>query len=352
MSSTSEMEEVLAPYLSAESILTETISTLSMLFFIYGIYCFIFGVSIYVLFNSVHRLYKVGNIALFVLATIFTSVYTWGLSQQAFIGFHAATTKDYTLLIKYLNKDDTEAAWGGTTNLISTLMNNLSSIADTMLIHRCYLIFNSNKLVLFPLVVAACILNGIDLGCIIVIIIGFGSSSKPGNHYLVFKASSIDNGVAIGIVVFQIILASLTGGRIWWITRQARQLMGGSTRTRYNDIVAIIVESGLLYAGSLLTTVLIVLVFDSQAKGLAPFDFIVVAISMSGLAPTMIIVRVAYRKSVESVQQTISTFHIVNAQTGSRQATNDFQLQTQPGITVNDSQGVEERSAILTVEKV
>ncbi|KAG7096217.1 hypothetical protein E1B28_003669 [Marasmius oreades] len=299
--------------------------------------------------NSVHRLYKVGNIALFVLATIYTSVNTWGLCRQALIEFHAATTKDYTLLIKDLYGDNQKAAWSGTTDIISTLMN---SIADTMLIYRCYLIFNSNKLVLFPLVVAACILNGIDLGCIIVIIIGYGSSSKPGNHYLVFKAGSIDNGVAIGIVVFQITLTSLTGGRIWWITRQARQLMGGSTHTRYNDIVAIVVESGLLYAGSLLTTVLIRLVLDPQATGYLELDFAVVVILMSGLAPTMITARVAYRKSVESVQQTISTFHVVNAQTGSRQATNDFQLQTQPGITVNDSQGVEERSAIPTVEKV
>ncbi|KAG7086144.1 hypothetical protein E1B28_002103 [Marasmius oreades] len=344
MSSTSELEQALAPFLSAEP-------------------------------NPVHRLYKGGNIVLFILATIYTSVDAWGISRQAFIDFHAATTKDYTLLIPYLNGDNQKAAWGATRNIISTLMkyahldhyclmwspadiNNLSSIADTMLIYRCYLIFNSNKLVLFLLVLAASVLNGIDLGCIIVAIIGYGNSSKPENIHLRLKASFIDNGAEIGIAVFQIILTFLTGGRIWWITRQARQSIRGSTYTRYNDIVAIIVESGLLYAGSLLTAVVINLVLNPQT-GIVPFDFLLVSALMSGLAPTIVIARMAYGKSVENVQQTISTSQVADVQvsqqtqqTGTRQAINNFQLQTQPGITVNDTQGVEETSAIPTVEKV
>ncbi|KAG7086946.1 hypothetical protein E1B28_002863 [Marasmius oreades] len=346
MSSTSELEQALAPFLSAGNILTAPISTLSVLFFIYGIYfwqyylnnmliststlgiyCFIFGLSIYVLFyqNTVHRLYKGGNIALFLLATIYTSVLTWGLSRQALIDLHAVTTKEYNPLILYLYGDDGETAWYGTASTIPTLMN---SIADAMLIHRCYLIFNSSKLVLFPLVIAACILNGTGFASDVISTIGFGTSSKPDNPNLILKGDTIDYGVAIAIAIFQLILTLLTGGRIWWITRQARQFMGGSTRTRYNDIVAIIIESGLLYAGCMLTGTIFNMVLDHQSTGTVPFDLSVVTILMSGLAPTMVFARVAYGKSVNSIQQTISTFQVASAQasqqTGIGQATIDF----------------------------
>ncbi|KAG7094551.1 hypothetical protein E1B28_005379 [Marasmius oreades] len=82
---------------------------------------------------------------------------------------------------------------------------------------------------------------------------------------------------------------------------------------------------------------------------------------MSGLAPTMVIARVAYGKSVESVQQAISSLHIANANsqatqqrstTGRQQGTNEFQLQSQHEIAVNDLV-LEETSAIpVVVDKV
>ncbi|KAG7087923.1 hypothetical protein E1B28_011970 [Marasmius oreades] len=346
MASTSELEEALAPLLSAKSVLTKPISSLPVLFFLYGVYCFTFGLAIHVLFhqsNPVHKLQQRGTIALFTLATIYTAIYTCEIFQEASLQFHAAATKDYTSILQYLTGDDVKTALFGITSITSTLMN---SIADTMLIHRCYLIFNSDKFVLFPLAFTACILNGIDLGCIIASIIGYGSTSKPGNSNLIAKVQDIDYGGMIAIAIFQIILSLLTGWCIWWITRQARQFMGQSVCTRYNDIVGIIIESGLLYAGSLLTAVVVEFTIDPQSTGKVPVELTVVTGLMSGLAPTMVITRVAYGKAVESVQQTISTFHIANSQasqqTSTRQETVDIHLQMQPGIAVNDLQGVEE----------
>ncbi|KAG7098057.1 hypothetical protein E1B28_000031 [Marasmius oreades] len=341
MSST--LEQILATFLNANSILTRTISTLSVLFFIYGFYCFIFGLSIHVLFhqsNPVHRLQTGCTIALFILATIYIVSQVWATFGQASIGFHAATTKDYASVIQYLKGDDGKIAWVGTLDIVSNLMN---SIADIMLIHRCYRIFNSNKLVLFTLGFSACILNGIDLGCIIAITIGYGSSSKPDNPNLIMKVQSIDNGVVIGIAIFQTILTFLTGGRIWWITHQARKLMGGSTCTRYNNIIAIIIESGLLNAGFLLTEAVVEPILDSGGISNAPIDFTIFPVLMSGLSPTMVIAWVAYGKSVESVQQAISMHHRSNTETshlrsatGIRQATIDLESQTQAGITISD----------------
>ncbi|KAF9256445.1 hypothetical protein L218DRAFT_881683 [Marasmius fiardii PR-910] len=46
-----------------------------------GIYCIVFGLSIHVLFHhnsSAHKLYKACTIALFILATLYTAIETWG----------------------------------------------------------------------------------------------------------------------------------------------------------------------------------------------------------------------------------------------------------------------------------
>ncbi|KAG7094136.1 hypothetical protein E1B28_007748 [Marasmius oreades] len=318
----SVLEDILAPFLSAESIITQTISTVAVTFFIYGIYCVVFGLSIRVLIrrnSRAHKLYTGCSIALFVLATIYTAVKTWGALQQALNGFRAVKTKDYLPFVQYLEGNDGEAAWVGTSDMISTLMN---SIADTMLIHRCYVLFNYNKFILFPLAFIAFVLNGIDLGCIITITTGLGTSSKPLKLPIVLKAYSIDHDALIGIVVFQIVLALITGGRIWWITRQTRQMMVGSIHSRYNDIVAIIIESALLYAGILLAAVVLEDVLDPFMTGVFPFDIPVVPSLMSGLAPTMVIARIAYGKAVDNLNvdsQTVSTFRAASGQTPSQQ---------------------------------
>ncbi|KAG7094553.1 hypothetical protein E1B28_005381 [Marasmius oreades] len=83
---------------------------------------------------------------------------------------------------------------------------------------------------------------------------------------------------------------------------------------------------------------------------------------MSGLGPTMVIARVAYGKSVESVQHSISTFCIANTNAqatqqgstaGMQQMTINFSLQTQPGIALDYLQAMEEPLANqAVVEKV
>ena len=89
-------------------------------------------------------------------------------------------------------------------------------------------------------------------------IIGISNTTKHSNKLLQIEASTIDNGVGIGIVTFQVLLAFMTGkfknisynyltnifflfegGRIWWISHEARKLMGKATHRKYKAIVAI-----------------------------------------------------------------------------------------------------------------
>ena len=62
--------------------------------------------------SSAHRLYKWGSVALFILATLFTAIYTWGTLNQTFIAFQAATTKDYLPFIQYADGDIKKSALG------------------------------------------------------------------------------------------------------------------------------------------------------------------------------------------------------------------------------------------------
>ncbi|KAK1229498.1 hypothetical protein PQX77_007433, partial [Marasmius sp. AFHP31] len=122
---------------------------------------------------------------------------------------------------------------------------------------------------------------------------------------------------SIAIAVFNGLLAILTGGRIWWITREARRNFGPPVRAQYKAIIAAVLESGMLYSVFLIISIIVPLTVDPDANGIVPVDLIPVATLMSGLAPTLIIVRVTHGKSVESVQQVVS---LQFARRGSRSA--------------------------------
>ncbi|KAJ8083496.1 hypothetical protein PM082_009370 [Marasmius tenuissimus] len=341
MSSNGDLELALAPFFTVDQVLGMPISTLSVNFALYGmpsppvpswqddiltcspppgIYIVVFGLAIHVLWrrNSVATsLYKGCTIALFAFATVYVTIFSWDIYRQATIAFEATTNESYDHLFDFLTHDKTRTALNTLVNIISTSMN---VIADTMLMAS----FTDET----P--------TGIDMGCVILGTIGSGNNTvKP-----VMTAGKVDEGTIIAIAVFQIFLALLTGGRIWWISRQARRLMGRSTSTKYNAIVAIIIESGALYASVLLVYVVFELVVDSSYTGRPPFDPAAVVVMMSGIAPTLIIVRVAYRKSVENVEQMVSTFHCAadgqdnqqrSSQAAGRQPTIVLHLRTHRG---------------------
>ncbi|KAF9255176.1 hypothetical protein L218DRAFT_1081974 [Marasmius fiardii PR-910] len=313
-SSADDVEHIVAPFLTVDEVITQPLSSLSAMFAVYGIYVVVFGLSVHILYHhdgAASKLHMGWTMSLFVLATLYTATYVWGISQQAMIYFNATTTKNYVPLFKYLiGPDEGEIVWFTITIFTGYLMN---AIADSMLIHRCYIIWQS-RIIMYLLASIAIILNGISFGCGIV-----GTLGKTIPDFQLFTTgSNIDNVTGIGTAVFQVLLALLTGGRIWWISREARRLMGQLTEARYKSIVVIIIESGVLYATCLVAALILELVVDHNAQGLVPFDLGPIVTLMSGLAPTLIIVRVAYGKSVDSVQQMVSTLQFANDQGNSQ----------------------------------
>ncbi|KAJ7190175.1 hypothetical protein GGX14DRAFT_483653 [Mycena pura] len=52
-----------------------------------------------------------------------------------------------------------------------------------------------------------------------------------------------------------VLAASLAAGRIWWICRRASYFLNRSAHRKYSDLIAILLESGLIYPASLIATI-------------------------------------------------------------------------------------------------
>ncbi|KAJ8092948.1 hypothetical protein PM082_023584 [Marasmius tenuissimus] len=63
--------------------------------------------------------------------------------------------------------------------------------------------------------------------------------NDPANFKVFLKAYTINHGNVIAIVVFNLVVTFMTGGRIWWITRQARQSLGKPIQRYYKTIVVV-----------------------------------------------------------------------------------------------------------------
>ncbi|KAG7097647.1 hypothetical protein E1B28_004979 [Marasmius oreades] len=234
------------------------------------------------------------TVTLFILATIYTATNTWKYTRQATVEFTAAETKEFTPLFKYLLGNDQKTAWDSITAIISRLMN---TTAHSILVHRCYVLRNREKYVLLLLAFGAFFLNGMDLGCTIANAIAISDTSKHSNVILGKNAMLVDKGVAVGIALFQIVLTFITGVSIWSNNRR---------KTRYTAIMAVVIDSGMLYATTLLTLIILTFVMDNGRTGFIPWDFSAVSVLMSGIAPTLVVARVDYRKLDSTAKQTVS----------------------------------------------
>ncbi|KAJ8085437.1 hypothetical protein PM082_004253 [Marasmius tenuissimus] len=285
-------EERFTPYTSTGIVIAFPIATFALMFLTYGAYLIIFGLSIHILFRrhgrhtSARRLYLWCTVTLFVLNTIHVVFHSTATAYQAVKDFEAAKTKDWDEFMKYLNGTELKSATVIGSDLTAFLMN---VIADCMLIHRCYVVWESRKSILYPLAFLSVAVNGLLLGSDIPRLVGIVSDKA-----LFKRANNVNRGAFVAVAAFNFALTLITAGRISWLTREARALLGRRVDTRYKRIVAIIIESGMLYSTTLLVSVIIPFVMDSGSAGFIPVDLSALTIQLSGLAPTLIIVRVAY----------------------------------------------------------
>ncbi|KAJ8087388.1 hypothetical protein PM082_006218 [Marasmius tenuissimus] len=188
-----------------------------------------------------------------------------------------------------------------TTNNVISILTNV--IADIMLIHRCHVIWSSRKRIGYPLFVISVLLNIIALASIIIYEIG--ARHIDTQLKLVNTGGMMNSIFFVCIAVFNTILTLMTASRIWWITRRARAMMGGEVDQRYKTIVAIILESGWIYPLVLIVNATVE--FATEVDTILPISIDPLIWQFAGLTPTLIFVRARSGKSVDSVQQMVST---------------------------------------------
>ncbi|KAI3601622.1 hypothetical protein WG66_003057 [Moniliophthora roreri] len=273
MSNSSVTEEDVAPFDSTTYILVQPIANLTIMFYIYGIYTVLFIISLHILIHQQDRpnrvLYMFFTIALFTLTSAYIAVETFFDAYQATLEFTFTKNQDWALFLAYLYP----------------MLSNYSRF-DAI----CEIVASAFA------------------------VIGSSNTADSARWQLYLQGNTIDTAFWLAEMGVNIILTLLTAGRIWWISREARKHMGPAIKTKYNTIVAIILESGILYPIFLATYVVYTLLLDPDAGGSIPFQLFIVTYQVAGIAPTLIIIRAARGKTVEhtSMNQVVSSLHFAN----------------------------------------
>ncbi|KAI3605484.1 hypothetical protein WG66_005970 [Moniliophthora roreri] len=301
-------EEYVAPYITREVVINYPMATLSSMLYVYGLYTILFGSCLRILIQRRDRpnrnLYLAWTIILFVLTTAANVVQAYHQVRQASIDFDAAKTREYHRLVQYLAKDTFKTAY---IVLLQVLPLLIVITADTMLIHRCYTIWGCRKRVVLPLIAALSVTHSLVFAAAVMEGIGMYNSKDKWRWALFDKAALISAGGWNAGAGLNMILTGLTAGRIWWISRQARSILSQAVNRQYTAIVAIILESGVIYPVLQIAYIIMLRITDPARKGNIPVDLFPVVYQTAGIAPTLIIVRAASGRAIESVDQAVST---------------------------------------------
>ncbi|KAI3616735.1 hypothetical protein WG66_017150 [Moniliophthora roreri] len=331
MSNSSVTEDV-APFTSTTNILVRPMASLTVMFYVYGIYTVLFIISLHIL---VHQqdcpnrvLYMFFTIALFTLTSAFIVLETFAYAYEATLWFTFTKNQDWASFLAYLEHDKAKTIQVG---FQVALPPCLVMIADLMLLHRCYVIWGSSKWIAFPFIFIMLSLAICEIVASVFEVIGISNTADPAKVQVLLQGNTIDTAFWLAEMGVNIILTLLTAGRIWWISQEARKHMGPAIKTKYNTIVAIILESGILYPIFLTTAVIYSLLLDPDAVGSIPFSLALVAYQVAGIAPTLIIIRAAGGKTVEhtTMNQVVSSLHFANgAASGSGNSDPRVHIQT------------------------
>jgi len=230
--------------------------------FFYGIYLVLFCICMYIL---LHRPSSQGNTVLLVTA----------------IALFTFSTILIVLILVLVTAEIENRAQSDSIQYAAYIIYAINnSIADGLLIYRCYVVWNQNwRVIVLPvMLLIASTACGLD----------------------VFLDATPQFAV---ILATNFLATGLTAGRIWWISHHSRAYLEAAAQRRYTYAIALIVESGMLYSATILAF-LIVISFPSLSSTLEE-PLLQIVTQVMGIAPTLIIVRVGLGVAVE---ENLSTF--------------------------------------------
>ncbi|KAF5350810.1 hypothetical protein D9758_010405 [Tetrapyrgos nigripes] len=186
--------------------------------------------------------------------------------------------------------------------------------AELIMIQRCYVIWGAN------------------LYIIIVPFIGLCINLAFGVSVLAYKTTYLVIFMIMTLIE-NIILTSLTAGRIYWINHEAGAILGSAVQTRYKMIAAMIMESSILYSTATIAGVVSMFAHNVLASDIA----VNAQTQLVGIAPTLLVVRVGLGIDVKDVINSVKIMSIAHLENSSDQAnmTMDTDIQTRLDLDVD-----------------
>ncbi|KAJ7455847.1 hypothetical protein FB451DRAFT_1564853 [Mycena latifolia] len=235
--------------------------------FFYGIYLVLFSICLHILLhrprNAANSILLATTILLFTLSTI-----------QAVLNLVLGS-------IDILGVDLPEDAIGFADDMLYVATN---LVADSLLIYRCWIVWNRNIFIIIPGFV----------GVVITSVFGWDQKIHQEIPGLApFYSLTLATNIVVSI---------LTAGRIWWISRRycPMQSSKSSAKSPYGSTIAIILESGIIYSAFVVARIAV----DNVDPVTVSFMVTEMLRQIMGIVPTLIIVRVGLGISIESSSST------------------------------------------------
>ncbi|KAF9259798.1 hypothetical protein L218DRAFT_1003422 [Marasmius fiardii PR-910] len=281
-------------------ILYPVISTL-LTYFFFGLYVPIFASAIYLLKQgefAARGMYMTCMALLFLIATCLVAVETIDLIDDATREFNAVKTQNYLPYIEYLRHNGGKAA---VLSIFYYIPPTANIVAETMLIHRCYIIWGKLKRVGIPLLAIS--LSGSVLGWFGAVIVTLGITRR--------SMDDVDFGegmLLLGAIVstsLNVIVTTLTAGRIWWVDRKSRTFRGNLPDQKLQYVIRILIESGVIYPAMMIIHLVVVNTSGDDTKP-PPIDFYPSVVCAAGIAPSLVIIRGQIAKTLDKLRSRLS----------------------------------------------
>ncbi|KAJ7312765.1 hypothetical protein DFH08DRAFT_896597 [Mycena albidolilacea] len=264
--------------------------------FLYGVYFVMFGFYLNIL--RVHgaprnRSLTVATTLLFIFCTAHCALQT-------------ATTTLYNQLVS-TSLGDSKPVFDRTLKDYSALAIATNAmyvtsnvIADCIFILRCFAIWNFQlKITIFPILLTLAV-GGVGYTNAFQPLLTPNSLRSPSLVVAEFSFKLLRISILLSIFT-TVILMVLTAGRIWWMARTARTLLGRTVTNKYYTASAMILESGAITCAGAIAFAVIGFTLDPIYSTTGA-----VLGQIVGIAPTIIAVRVGLGRSVENIESFVA----------------------------------------------
>ncbi|KAJ8088147.1 hypothetical protein PM082_013698 [Marasmius tenuissimus] len=212
------------PLLGVGQVITVPIVTVMVMYIVYGFYVLLFGLCMYVLRRGRlrHRnLYMSWTSMLFLLSTLSVIVETIYVLHRSSVRYLFVKNHHTQLDLDH----DMMGAALYISGIVLLILSNV--VAESVLIHRCYVIWGFKKRVAFSLALTSCATNVVSATSLILFFVGYKHSNGKTENL----SNTILGSALIASAAFNLGLTLLAAGRIWWIMRNISQSKTKALRT-------------------------------------------------------------------------------------------------------------------------